>query len=168
MWKKQFGVYLDDEGLWRCRGRLENAALPIAARHPVLLPKHHSLTVLVIREAHERLMHDGVRETLAEIRSKYWINQRRQVVQQVLSRCVICRQYEGLPQCAPQPPPLPQFRVTENSAFTYVGVDFVGPQESRANCREEGMDMFVYLLCSVSSTFKPSAKFNSRCLSSVL
>ena len=72
MWKKQFGLYLDDEGLWRCRGRLENAALPIAARHPVLLPKYHSLTVLVIRDAHERLMHNGVRETVAEIRSKYW------------------------------------------------------------------------------------------------
>ena len=72
MWKKQFGLYLDDEGLWRCRGRLENAALLIAARHPVLLPKYHSLTVLVIRDAHERLMHNGVRETVAEIRSKYW------------------------------------------------------------------------------------------------
>jgi len=52
MWKK-FGVYLDDEGLWRCRGRLENADLPIAVRHPVLLPKHHFLSALVIREVHE-------------------------------------------------------------------------------------------------------------------
>ena len=49
----------------------------MAARHPVLLPKHHPLTVLMIGEAHERVMHNSVKETLAEIRS---ILQGRQVV----------------------------------------------------------------------------------------
>ena len=80
MWRKQFGLYLDDENLWRCRGRLENSDLLIAAKHPVLFPKHHPLTVLLIREAHERVMHNGVKETLAEIRTRYWILQGRQVV----------------------------------------------------------------------------------------
>lgn len=127
MWRKQFGLYLDERGLWRCRGRLENADLPIATRHPVLLPKHHPLTVLVIREAHERVMHNGIKETLAEVRARYWILQGRQVVRQVLSKCVICRRYEGPPQRAPLPPPLPQFRVKDDPAFTYVGVDFAGP-----------------------------------------
>ena len=128
MWRKQFGLYLDDENLWRCRGRLENSDLLIAAKHPpVLLPKHHPLTVLVIREAHERVMHNGFKETLAEIRTRYWILQGRQVVRQVLSKCVICRRYEGPSQRAPQPPPLPKFRVSEEPAFTYVGLDFAGP-----------------------------------------
>ena len=91
MWKKQFGLYMDDNNLLRCRGRLENADLPIAAKNPVLLPKHHPLTVLVIRKAHERVMHNGIKETLAEIRTRYWILQGRQVVRQVLSKCVTCQ-----------------------------------------------------------------------------
>ncbi|XP_065903771.1 uncharacterized protein [Dysidea avara] len=124
MWKRKFGLYLDDKQLWRCGGRLENADLPMTTRHPVLLPKHHPLTVLVIKEAHERIMHNGVKKTL---RSRYWTVQGRQVVHQVLSRCVIFRRYEGLPQRTPQPPPLPQFRVKDDPAFTYVGIDFAGP-----------------------------------------
>ena len=124
MW--QFGLFLDGN-IWRCKGRLENAEFPYSARHPALLPNHHPLTVLIIRESHERVMHNGVKETLAEARSKYWIIHGRQIVRQVLLKCVICRQYEGLPQPAPRPPPLPQFRVREEPAFTYVGLDFTGP-----------------------------------------
>ena len=126
MWKKHFGLFLAGR-IWRCKGRLEKAELPYSARHPAFLPKNHPLTVLIIRESHERVMHNGVKETLAETRFKYWIIHGRQVVRQVLLKCVICRRYEGLPQPAPQPPPLPQFRVKEEPAFTYVGLDFAGP-----------------------------------------
>ena len=110
MWKKQFGLFLDGR-IWRCKGRLEKVELPYSARYPALLPKYHPLTVLIIRECHERVIHNGVKETLAETRSKYWIIHGRQVVRQVLLKCVVCQWYEGLPHPAPQPPPLPQFRV---------------------------------------------------------
>ena len=126
MWKKQFGLFLAGR-IWRCKGRLEKAELPYSARHPALLPKNHPVTVLIIKESHEHVMHNGVKETLAETRSKYWIIHGRQVVRQILLKCVICQRYEGLPQPAPQPPPLPQFRVKEEPAFTYVGLDFAGP-----------------------------------------
>ena len=72
-------------------------------------------------------MHNGVKETLTEIRSKYWIIRGRQLVRMVLQRCVICRRFEGLPYNSPPPPPLPDFRVKEQPAFTYAGVDFAGP-----------------------------------------
>jgi len=126
MWKKQFGLFLDGD-IWRCKGRLENAELAYSTRHPALLPKHHHMTVLIIRESHERVMHNGVKETLAETRSKYWIIHGRQSIRQVLLKCVNCRRYEGPPQPMPQPPPLPQFRLREEPAFTYVGLDFAGP-----------------------------------------
>ena len=114
MWKKQFGLFLDGR-IWRCKGRLEKAELPYSARYPALLPKNHPLTVLIIRECHECVIHNGVKETLEEMRSKYWIIYGKQVVLQVLFKCVICQWYEGLPQSAPQPPSLPQFRVKETS-----------------------------------------------------
>ena len=28
IWRKQFGLFLDEKGIWRCGGRLENAAIP--------------------------------------------------------------------------------------------------------------------------------------------
>jgi len=153
MWRKQFGLYLDKKSLWRCQGRLENADLPIATKHPVLLPKHHPLTVLVIREAHERILHNGVKETLAEIRQRYWIVQGRQVVRRVLLKCVICRRYEGLPQSAPQPPPLPQFRVKDDPAFTYVGVDFAGPLyvKNQGLVAERKVWICLYTCCVVQA-----------------
>ena len=62
-----------------------------------------------------------------EIRTRYWIIKGRQFVKKVLHKCTICRRYKGLPQPAPLSPPLPVFRVKEEPAFTYTGVDFVGP-----------------------------------------
>ena len=35
MWKTQLGLYLDDLGLRRCKGRLSNAELPMDAKHPI-------------------------------------------------------------------------------------------------------------------------------------
>ena len=127
VWKKQFGLFLDDSKLWRCKGRLGNANLPFCTKYPALLPKHHYLTGLIIVDAHVHVMHNGIKETLTQVRSKYWIIQGRQIVRQILLKCLICRRYEGPPQTAPRAPPLPQFRVQEEPAFTCCGVDFAGP-----------------------------------------
>ena len=37
--QRQLGIYLDNNGILRCKGRIENANLSEAARHPILLPK---------------------------------------------------------------------------------------------------------------------------------
>ena len=38
-WKRQFNLFLDPSGVWRCGGRISNAELPYSAKHPILLPK---------------------------------------------------------------------------------------------------------------------------------
>ena len=45
----------------------------------------------------------------------------------MVHRCTICKKHEGAPFNGPPPPPLPEFRVKEDHAFTYTGVDFAGP-----------------------------------------
>jgi hypothetical protein len=72
-------------------------------------------------------MHNGVNETLVELRSKYWVVKGRQEVRKVISRCTTCKQIEGKCYRAPLPPPLPQFRVSEDFAYMQLGVDFAGP-----------------------------------------
>ncbi len=126
-WKKQFDLFQDDHEIWRCGGRIQNADLPFSAKHPALLAKDHFLTALIVRRAHERVFHSGVKATLTELRSQFWIVRGRSFVRQILGRCTVCKRFEGRPYHAPNPPPLPVFRVDESPPFTYTGVDFAGP-----------------------------------------
>ena len=80
-----------------------------------------------MKQAYERVCHNRVKETLAEMRARYWIPSGRSFTKKMIRRCVICRKFEGLPFKAPQPPPLPECRVKEAPAFSYTGVDFAGP-----------------------------------------
>ena len=81
----------EDRGILRCVGRLVNSDLEFDARRPVLLPIQHRLTRLVVEECHQRVHHSGVRATLAELRSRYWVPRVRQVVKRILGECVICK-----------------------------------------------------------------------------
>ena len=126
-WKKQFGLFCGEDGIWRCGGRLSNTDLPPATKHPILLHKSHHFTTLIVLAAHERVFHNGVKETLTEIRAKYWIVRGRNLVKKIIYKCTICRRHEGPSYPNPQPPPLPAFRVKESPPFSYTGVDFAGP-----------------------------------------
>ena len=93
----------------------------------ILLPKKGHLAILVVRRAHERVLHNGVKDTLTEVRSKFWLLKGRTLIKKVVHQCVTCRRFEGKPYLGPAPPPLPEFRVKESPPFTYTGVDFAGP-----------------------------------------
>ena len=51
----------------------------------------------------------------------------RQAVKDVLSKCVTCKKLQGRAYSSPPTLPLPAFRVSEEMAFSKVGVDFAGP-----------------------------------------
>ena len=54
-----------------CSGPLKNADIPYAAKHPILLPRSHHFTSLVVKDVHIPVYHSGVKETLTEVRSWY-------------------------------------------------------------------------------------------------
>ena len=150
-WKRQFGLFIDKDGLYRCQGRLSNADLTISAKHPILLPKKHHLTVLLVKHSHKRVMHNGVKETLTELRTEYWIVRGRQFVRHLLHTCTVCRRVDGMPYSYPQPPPLPEFRVQPSSPFTHTGVDFAGPLFVKAAGVQENGKVWIclYTCCAV-------------------
>ena len=115
------------DGLIRCTGRLGRSDLEESAKKPILLPKDHWLTHLLIQEAHQSILHGGVRETLAEVRSHYWICQGRQQVKKFVQKCVTCQKFQGRLYPAPDTAELHEFRVTESRPFSKTGVDFAGP-----------------------------------------
>ena len=149
-WKTQFNLFVDEHGLLRCKGRLKNSALPYPTRFPLLLPRSHRLTLLLTRRALERVFHNGVKETLTELRTKYWVIKGRGLVQSVVSNCVLCRKLEGPRYHGPPPPPLPSFRVEENPPFTYCGVDFASPlfKMSPAAPRTTKVWICLYTCCT--------------------
>lgn len=125
--RAQLGLYMDNSGLIRCQGRLENAEICEGARYPLLLPKHHRYTELIIQSHHERALHTGCTQTLSLTRQKYWIPQGRAAVKRVLKQCTVCRRHEGGPYKMPLMPPIPTERVSTSAPFTYTGVDYFGP-----------------------------------------
>lgn len=129
-WKLQLNLY-QENNVWRCRGRLANANVPYDTKFPALLPRDHHFTKLIVLRAHQRVLHNGVKETLAEVRTRYWIIRGRSLIKFIIHQCVVCRRLEGLHYKAPLPPPLPPFRVQEAPAFTFIGVDYAGPLHVR-------------------------------------
>ena len=126
-WKVSFMLFCDENKVWRCGGRLGNAELPYNTKYPILLPKGHLFTLLVVRRAHQRVLHSGAKDTLTEIRSSYWIPQGRSFVRNYINHCVICRRYNSSSYKPPPPPPLPEFRVSQSFPFSSVGIDYAGP-----------------------------------------
>ena len=117
----------EEEGILVCKGRLENSDLENDSKFPIILPKNHRFTDLVILQCHEQVHHSKVRSTLAELRSIYWVTQGRQYVKKLIKNCFICKKLEGKSYNAPPIAPLPDFRVNEAPPFSKVGVDFAGP-----------------------------------------
>lgn len=96
-------------------------------KHPILLPRQHHLATLVVRHAHSRVLHNSVKETLTEVRTKFWIIKGQSFVKRCIHHYVTCKRFEERPLVGPTPPPLPDFRVSQELPFTFTGVDFAGP-----------------------------------------
>ena len=122
----QFGLFLD-QGVMKCKGRMNNSELPANARNPILLPAKHEFVWLIIKDVHESTHHSGIRDTLTTIRERFWILRGREAVKQMIKKCVICLRIDGKPYKSQPPTDLPTERVSEDPPFTHVGIDFAGP-----------------------------------------
>ena len=94
--QKQQGLYVESDGIIRCCGHIGNAALKFETRFPAILTDH-PLASLVIEQAHERVLHNGLNSTLNEVCSRVWITRARQRVRKFIHNCTACRRFESLP-----------------------------------------------------------------------
>lgn len=72
----------------------------------------------------------------------------------MISKCVVCRRFEGRSYSDVIPSPLPASRVSDDPAFTYVGVDFAGPlyvKDTPANKKSSLAKIYLTLFTCASS-----------------
>lgn len=81
-------LFQDSDGLFRVKGRLQNSQLAHIVKHPVILPRDHHVTELIVG-------HSGREHVLSTIRQKYWITRARPWVNKVLRNCVVCKKLRG-------------------------------------------------------------------------
>jgi hypothetical protein len=117
--------FIDAEGILRVGGRLRNASLGFSSKHPIIIPKNHIFTTLIIRYFHRKNLHTGSSLTLSLIRQEFWIVSGRDAVRREIHKCMQCfrGRAKGL---EPMMADLPTFRVNRSKAFTICGMDFGG------------------------------------------
>ncbi|XP_069184623.1 uncharacterized protein [Procambarus clarkii] len=126
---KSLGIWLDSDNynILRCGERLLHAEINLDTKNPILLPRHHIITKLIVLHYHEHnTLHGGVLDTLTEIRQRFWLPQGRYNVKSLIKFCVICKRYDARVCPYPGPPPLPKERVVHLRPFETTGVTYTG------------------------------------------
>ena len=118
------------DGVIRIGGRLQRSSLPMDFKHPIVLPKRHHVTRLIVLSAHCESGHSGAQYVLNKLRDRFHIvGQCRTVRHYIKQDCMVCRNLEarlGSQLMAPLPPA----RVEAGcSAYENCGVDYMGPLE---------------------------------------
>ena len=154
--RKQLNLFEGENGLVRCKGRIGNANLPYDAKHPVLLNREHKLSELIVKDIHNTVKHRGEKNTLTEVRSKYWITQGKSFVKNVIHKCTLCRRYNTRSYDYPTTPELPKERLRDDVPFSATGVDYFGPLYAKNvftdNSEEEELHKSFVALYTCAST----------------
>ena len=163
--KKDLNLFLEDD-LIRCQGRLKNAPLNYSAKYPILLPSKHYFTDLVIVYYHNMVLHNGMKETLNQIRTKYWIPKCRNQIKRVIRKCLLCQKFDGKSFLYPPPPDLPKIRLSKDFPFTYTGVDYAGPLYVKDIYSKKGIHKCWIFLYTCTSSRNLDLELVSDCYSS--
>ena len=123
----QLGLFTDERGIICSRSRLQKSMPPYETKSPMLLPRNNHFTKLVIEDCHSQVLQCGVKDTLVELRTQFWVLRGRQYVKFLIHHCLVCKKMTGASYDKPPPGDLPSFRLCEVLAFTNVGVDIAIP-----------------------------------------
>ena len=120
--------FLDEDKIMRCNSRISRAEyLPYDTRFPIILPRGHKLTKLIVRHYHELTGHQGTNLTLSSISAKYWIVAAREEIRSCENECFECKRRKAKITTQIMAP-LPKKRLAQSlRAFSYSGVDCGGP-----------------------------------------
>ncbi|XP_075155417.1 uncharacterized protein LOC142228787 [Haematobia irritans] len=113
--------FVDDFGILRIDGRIDNANVAAEQKQPIILPKNSYITCILMLFYHEKYHH-----MYNEIRQKYSFPRLRTTFKATVRNCQHCKIRKSMP-LVPQMAKLPRARLSSYEApFTYTGLDFFG------------------------------------------
>ena len=117
---------LDQDGLMRVIGRLENTHWEYTVKHPLILSRHSHVTKLLLDEIHVQSKHAGPSTMMAIIAQTYHIPGIKKIAKKLSRQCVTCQRVYA--KAAGQlMGNLPADRATPAPPFSIVCLDFAGP-----------------------------------------
>lgn len=129
--------FIDNSGILRIAGRIENANIPDEFKHPIILPKYCHITKLLVLHHHNLFGHINHETLVNEMRQRYYIPKLRVVSKYYIKECQMCKIKNTLP-VGPQMAKLPRARLASfQSRFTFTGIDFFGPLLVTVNRHKE-------------------------------
>lgn len=131
---RTFSPYLDEFNVLRHMGRIDAAdSVSCDTKRPIILPRHHCVTSLLVDWHHRRYKHLNHNTALNEIRQTYIIPALRVVMKGVRNACQRCKNAKAKP-VIPEMAVLPTARLAAfTRPFTFTGVDYFGPYYVRVN-----------------------------------
>ena len=137
--------FLDESGVLRRKGRVEESDLPFEQKHPIILPCSYESYVLV-RSEHSLVFHQSVDYLISRISQKFHIISLRRLCKQVKRFCLPCQRQDAK-ACNEIGAPLPGDRIRKAPPFSITGVDYAGP----LTCKNSGKKKYYILIftCAV-------------------
>ena len=144
--------FIDDKGIIRVGGRVDEVIVSYDQKHPALLLNEHNISLLITRHMH-KYGHTGVATTTAKTRRKYWILKANKLSRSVRFKCVFCREMAHKAETqlmadlahlrlAPQTPP-----------FYYTACDYFGPNNVKIGVNKSMKHYGVIFTCLNTKAF---------------
>ncbi|UYV64450.1 hypothetical protein LAZ67_3000767, partial [Cordylochernes scorpioides] len=144
---------MDSQGILRVGGRLRHSDLDMDQKHPMLIPKDHFVTKLIVMHYHVNNLHSGTQLTLSLIRNKFWIPSGRNLIKRVLNQCLVClkSKSKAIHQIMGD---LPKNRLLPGRPFEKIGIDLAGPIQAKPMLKRSKVIFKFYIVLFVCFTTK--------------
>ena len=145
---RKLNLYLDN-GVIKCKGRLENLLNSDIQNDPILVDGGHPFVRSLISYYHIHYNCSSKRYTLNKVRRMVYGPNLQKAVDSVCRGCYTCKLLRAQPYAYPKVPPLPKERLMSRSPFVVCGVDYSGPHHVRQG-RGKAKIWIVLFTCMVS------------------
>ena len=160
--KQSLSIFEDSNIVLRIKGRFENSHLSYEEKHPALLRSGSYFTLLVVRNVHNLVYHQGVEATLNKFRCNYWITQGRKNIKNILRKCITCKRLQAKTVKPPPSPDLPEYRVYSSYPFETTGLDYAGPLFVREANKNVSKVYILLLTCATSRAIHLELSVNMK------
>ena len=138
-------LWLDSDNILRLQLRVfESEDWPIGRWTPIVMPKGHPVTQLLMRDAHRQVEHQGSAYTFSKLRERFYVPLGLAIIKKICQQCVFCLTRKPRPMRAPTAP-LHGSRLRSNlPPWTESGMDHFGPFELTGKQKRWGL-IFICL-----------------------